>query len=139
MRWELSSVERDTGGSAVLVRGLWLTVGCLALLLGIAGLVLPILPTTPFVLLAAYGFSRSSARFHHWLLRHPFFGKLIQDWQREGAISQAAKAWSVVCMAGVFAASVAMRIDARLLIMQAFVLTLAGAYVLTRPTPKRRS
>lgn len=61
-------------------------LGCLSLGTGILGILLPLLPTTPFVLLAAALFARSSPRFHGWLLGHRYFGPLIQDWQRHRAI-----------------------------------------------------
>ena len=61
-------------------------LGCLSLGTGILGILLPLLPTTPFVLLAAALFARSSPRFHGWLLGHRYFGPLIQDWRRHRAI-----------------------------------------------------
>ena len=68
------------------MRYLWLSFGFIALALGMAGAVLPLLPTTPFILLAAFCFARSSRRFHNWLLNHRTFGPMIENWRQEGAI-----------------------------------------------------
>lgn len=65
---------------------LYLILGWTCIALGAIGVVLPLLPTTPFVLLAAFAFSKSSERFHDWLLNHKVFGPLISDWQRNGVI-----------------------------------------------------
>ena len=56
-----------------------------------AGVVLPLLPATPFVLLSAYCFARSSPRLHGWLLAHKLFGPLIRNWEQHRAISPRAK------------------------------------------------
>ncbi len=56
--------------------------GIVSLALGVLGIVLPLLPTTPFVLLSAYCFARSSKRLHQWLLSHPWFGKLLTNWEK---------------------------------------------------------
>lgn len=68
-------------------RWAWLTLAIGALLLGMIGVVLPGLPTTPFVLLAAFAAARGSKRLHRWLHTHRQFGPIIADWQREGAVS----------------------------------------------------
>ena len=80
-------------------RTLWLIIGLTSLALGIAGVVLPLLPTTPFVLLSAYCFARSSPRLHDWLLGHKIFGPLIHNWEQHRAISQRAKVLAVLSMA----------------------------------------
>jgi uncharacterized membrane protein YbaN (DUF454 family) len=72
-------------------RALWLAAGLLALALGAVGVVLPLLPTVPFLLLAAFCFARSSEKLHRWLLTHPTFGPSITDWEERGAISRRAK------------------------------------------------
>jgi len=80
------------------VRALWVALGGLSLLLGIIGIFLPVLPTTPFVLLAAACFARGSQRFHAWLLGHPRFGPLVYDWQVHRAIPLKAKCLALTMM-----------------------------------------
>ncbi|PJE79225.1 Inner membrane protein YbaN [invertebrate metagenome] len=65
--------------------------GIVSLALGILGIVLPLLPTTPFVLLSAYCFARSSQRLHQWLLCHPWFGKLLTYWEKHRGIQASHK------------------------------------------------
>ncbi|MEY2633834.1 MAG: hypothetical protein RIR00_2488 [Pseudomonadota bacterium] len=65
---------------------LLLFTGFLALLLGIIGIVVPGLPTTPFVLLAGYCFAQASPRLHQRLLANPWFGDMIRNWERERAL-----------------------------------------------------
>lgn len=67
------------------------TIACLSILLGLLGIVLPILPTTPFFILALFCFSRSSPYFHQQLLKAPYIGALLQDWQRHKTITKQRK------------------------------------------------
>lgn len=71
----------------------WISLG-----LGIAGIFLPVLPTTPFLLLTAFLWLRSSERWHQWLLNHPLFGHLIRDWQERGVIRTKTKVIATVMM-----------------------------------------
>ncbi|MCL1139833.1 YbaN family protein [Shewanella pneumatophori] len=75
----------------VLKRGFFLIIGLCSLGLGILGIVLPLLPTVPFILLAAYCFARSSERLYQWLMRHPWFADALRDWQAKGAIRKSLK------------------------------------------------
>ncbi|RBO15090.1 MULTISPECIES: DUF454 family protein [Pantoea] len=86
-------------------RFLLLSLGWLAIVLGTLGIVLPLLPTTPFVLLAAWCFARSSPRFHHWLLWRSPFGRYLRHWQRYRAMPPGAKGRAIVLIIITFAFS----------------------------------
>ena len=73
-----------------------IALGGLAFATGIVGIVLPLLPTTPFMLLAAALFARSSPRFHGWLLAHPWFGPPILDWQQYRGIRRHARRRAII-------------------------------------------
>lgn len=72
-------------------RWAYLSAGWTCLVLGAAGIFLPVLPTTPFVLLAAWCFSRSSERLHRRLVEHPRLGPPIRDWEAHGVIRTRSK------------------------------------------------
>lgn len=61
-------------------------LGWFSIVLGVIGIFLPLLPTTPFILLAAWSFARSSERFHSWLLGHPRLGPIVHAWQNGSGI-----------------------------------------------------
>lgn len=77
----------------------WTAAGAVSLALGVLGIFLPLLPTTPFVLLAAFCFSRGSDRVEAWLLSHPRFGPMVADWRARRAIPMRAKQLAWVMMA----------------------------------------
>ena len=68
-----------------------LSIGTLAVGLGLLGIALPLLPTTPFLLLAAACYLRSSARFYHWLMYHPWFGSYLRNYQAGRGIPRGTK------------------------------------------------
>ncbi len=117
-----------------MTRKAWFALGLLALLLGIIGIPLPLLPTTPLIILAAFAFSKSSPRFERWLVEHKFFGPIIMDWRSNGSIAPRFKVMAVVMMALVFAISVVMSAPGYILVVQGVVLGLAATFVLTRPS-----
>ncbi len=117
------------------MRGLWLGIGLCAVALGALGVALPLLPTTPFLLVAAFAFSRSSQRLHDWLHRHRIFGPMIDEWNRYGAINRRAKIVGVGSMVAAFALSVALELKPTVLIIQGITLSCSALFVLTRPLP----
>ncbi|MFB4394292.1 YbaN family protein [Pseudomonas sp. LS_2] len=80
------------------MRYLLLAVGWLSVALGVLGIFLPVLPTTPFLLLAAACFARSSPRFHAWLVNHPRLGPWIRDYLNGDGIPLRAKVYAIGLM-----------------------------------------
>ncbi|WP_165862858.1 YbaN family protein [Vibrio sinensis] len=81
-------------------------VGGLSLCLGFLGIFLPVLPTTPFVLLASACFMRSSPKFHNWLIQHKTFGPIIDNWSQHRAVSIKVKQRGILVMVASFCFSI---------------------------------
>lgn len=116
------------------MRYIWATLGLLCVGFAIVGIVTPILPTVPFLLLAAYFFSKSSERLHKWLLSHKVFGPLIQDWQDNGVIRPRAKKIATVSITAVFLLSVFIGLRPALLGLQAAILGMVLVFIWSRPS-----
>jgi uncharacterized membrane protein YbaN (DUF454 family) len=80
------------------VRYALMAFGFLNVGLGVAGMFLPVMPTTVFLLMALWAFSRSSVRFHRWLYDHPRFGRPLRDWHAHRVIPNRAKILAVGMM-----------------------------------------
>jgi len=92
-------------GSPV-VRALFFIAGLVSLGLGIAGAFLPVLPTTPLVLLAAACFARSYRPFHEWLIAHRLFGPMVREWHEHRSIAYRVKLTAITMMAVSLGASI---------------------------------
>lgn len=130
MGGEVSFQERG-----IVARSAWRALGIVSLVLGVIGIFLPLLPTTPFLILAAFAFERSSERLHNWLTTHPRFGPPIENWRRYGAISRRAKLLAMTMIIAVFALSVILDVAGWVLAVQAIVLIAVSAFILSRPAP----
>lgn len=86
------------------MRWLLLTVAVVSLALGVVGLFLPVVPTVPFLLLAAWAAARSSPRLLAWLEDHPHFGQSLRDWRHGGVVRRRAK-WTATVVMSVSAVS----------------------------------
>jgi uncharacterized membrane protein YbaN (DUF454 family) len=97
-----SDTVKNSHGSVVSkpVRIVLIIVGLLSLALGIIGIFLPLLPTVPFILLSAACFSRASTRMHDWLVRMPFAGKVIDDYEKGHGVSRKSKATALLMLWG---------------------------------------
>lgn len=116
-------------GRILLIAGGLVSVG-----LGIAGAFLPLLPTTPFLLLAAYLFARSSPSLHGWLLNHSMLGPIIVNWERYGVIPLRAKVLALLLLAWSLAFSVWMDFHVAVLAVQGVVCGGVAVFLLTRPS-----
>lgn len=107
------------------------------LALGVVGIVLPGLPTTPFVLLAAWAAARGSKRLHDWMHANATFGPMIRDWEVSGAVSRRAKWAATITM---LACAAIMFLTAPKWWMAATgsaIMTLTGTWLWLRPEPAR--
>lgn len=120
-----------------LVRGLLWAAGSLALLLGLIGVVLPGLPTTPFILLAAACYAKASPRLHRWLLNHRLTGPMLRDWETHRSLTRRNKTIAVVSMAVMVSVSI-WSFRGRVVVQLVLLATAAiGAWVVLR-IPTRR-
>ena len=85
-----------------MTRALWFALGCLFVALGVLGALLPVMPTTVFLILAAWAFARSSPRLEAWILNHPQFGPSVRAWRASGAIPPRAKGFATAGIVGGF-------------------------------------
>lgn len=91
---------------ALLPRLVFAGMGATFLALGVAGIFLPLLPTTPFLLLAAACFARASRRLHHWLLNHAVLGPIVMEWRAHRAMPYRSKLAALAMLAASMTASI---------------------------------
>ena len=118
-----------------LLRGMMLLAGLVMTGLGIAGFVLPGLPGTPLLLVAAWLFSMASDRLYRWMVTNPWFGQTLADYRAGLGIPRRIKTVAVTMVAVVVSLSVGLALDALWLRLLIGALGVYGAFfILTRPT-----
>lgn len=117
-----------------MIRAGYLIAGLVSLALGTLGALLPLLPTVPFIILAAFFFARGSPALERWLVDHPRFGGHIRAWRARGAISRAGKRAAMVAFAISSMAGLALLPLPWSLVPLAAALV-GGGWILTRPEP----
>lgn len=126
---------RSAPARSALVRAVFVALGLAFVGLGFVGIFLPVLPTVPFLILAAACFARGSTRLEGWLLNHPRFGPLLRDWRARGAIPLRAKWMALGGTALGFVLFLATSDPGWPLILAVAALMIGGlAYVFTRPS-----
>lgn len=115
------------------MRILFITIGILSLTLALTGIVLPLLPTTPFLLLSAFCFARSSEKLHDWLLDHAYFGAIIKDWRENGSIAKQNKILALTVIFITVLISIFYGLPSSILAIQILILSVVSLFILTRP------
>ena len=139
MAWTPSAANAPGQGAMPLppparpMRRLWLAAGCLCLLLGTVGIVVPLLPTVDFYVMAAWCFSRGSQRWENWLLNHPRIGPLVRDWRADRSVPLRAK-WLATLSMTASCLWAAHALPARIAWIPAVACGLVAAYLWSRPT-----
>jgi len=113
------------------------SIGMISLVLGIVGIVLPLLPTTPFLLLSACCFSHSSEKFHSWLINHRWFGPYIENYRSGRGMTLRVKVTTIALLWLSIGSSVIFFVDffwAKLVMIT--IACCVSCYLLTRPTLK---
>jgi uncharacterized protein len=118
------------------MRRFHLALGYTSLVLGIIGIVLPVLPTTPFVILAAWCFARSNPALAEWLYEHPRFGTLLTTWRDQRAIPPRAKIYALLTLALSYAITVWLTRIPYVPFILAAVMGSVALYIVTRPSPQ---
>jgi len=114
----------------------YIVIGWFCTGLGVVGAFLPVMPTTPFLLVALWAFSRSSPRLQRWLMEHPRYGPTLRDWHEYGAIGTSIKAIAVLAMGASFVMVVMMTDNLFAISAHAAVISLTALFILSRPSAK---
>lgn len=118
-----------------LARPFWFILGWIAVGLGALGAILPLLPTTPFLLVAAWAFGKSSERWRQWIYRQPTFGPLVKEWERHGVIPIWGKCAALGAMAVSFGwLAYSDRLPVWALALVGVTLAAVAGFIATRPS-----
>ncbi len=120
------------------LRWLLLGIAVVFLVLGVVGIFIPVLPTVPFLIVAAWAAARSSPRLHHWLYAHPRFGRLLREWNEAGLVPRRAKWFATVMMAGSALWMVVALSDRRPLLVTAVVAVMGAVLLWLWRRPEQR-
>ncbi|HVL01568.1 MAG TPA: YbaN family protein [Dongiaceae bacterium] len=117
------------------MRYLALLLAWVFLALAIVGVFLPVVPTVPFLLLAAWFAQRGSPRLHRWLYAQPYFGKLIADWDAQKAVSRKSKVIAVLMLSVSWVVMYRVA-NVWVLVVVSGLFVGVAAYLITRPEPR---
>lgn len=133
-RQTCSGVESGAGRHKYLCP-VFLVCGCLCVVLGFVGAVLPGMPTTVFLIMAVWCFSKSSNRFRVWLLNHPRFGPSLRAWHEDRCIPVHGKVCAITSMAvSLFVTAVFVANSWTLPLIMFVCMTPVAAWIVSRPS-----
>lgn len=118
------------------IRWLYLTLAVVCIGLGMLGIVLPGLPTTPFVLLAAWAAARSSPRLHAWLFNHRWLGPPLRNWDRERAIATRSKLLAVALLISSWCILAWYSSGLFVPVLTGLLFIAVATFLVTRPAPR---
>lgn len=113
----------------------YVTLGILALLLGVIGIVTPLLPTTPFLIIAVWASGKGSPRLHSWLITHSQIGGTLATWRNEGAIPSFTKRVALITLFVSWLMLVGVKLPLLGILLISIVLAIVAKFIATRPTP----
>ncbi len=118
-------------------RVVYITIAVICLAIGIAGIPLPLLPATPFLLIAAWAASRGSRRIHDWIFAQPILAKIINDWHDQGAIPLYAKWLATIMMCGSISLLVWREAHWGVVLGMLIICGASAIFLWTRPNPRK--
>ncbi|WP_417244025.1 YbaN family protein [Celeribacter sp.] len=124
----------QSGSTNRLLRVFWFLLGATALILGTVGAVLPLLPTTPFIILAAFAFGKSVPALKTRLEKNRLFGPLITDWRTSGSIAPRYKMLAVAMMTATLMFGLTSSLPVAVKLVQLAIIAAAAFFVLSRPS-----
>ena len=119
------------------MRAVYLVIASIALVIGLLGIPLPLLPATPFLLIAAWAASRGSRRFHDWIFAQPLLARLIRDWHDQRAVPLYAKWLATLMMCGSISLLIWREAHWGIVFGMLVICTATAIFLWTRPNPRR--
>ena len=120
-----------------MTRFLSLIFAYVSLALALIGVLLPGIPTVPFLLLAAWFSAKSSERLHRWIYGHPYLGKLLIDWERQGEISRSTKVVAVLMLIASWVVMYYRSINVWVFAAATILFIIIGTFLISRPEPHK--
>tara|TARA_Y100001970_G_C14187301_1_gene833342 strand:+ start:777 stop:1142 length:366 start_codon:yes stop_codon:yes gene_type:complete len=121
----------------MLKKYLYISLGLICVVFGYVGIMLPGIPTTPFLLLSVWFFSRSSKKFEDWIINHKIFGKFISDWRNHRGISTKPKIYAVILIQITFLSSIYYAFPLSIDIIFFIFSIILCLYIISRPIPPK--
>ncbi|EPZ51718.1 PF04304 family protein [Bacteriovorax sp. BAL6_X] len=119
-------------------KAIYLSFGIAFVILAFIGIFLPLIPTTPFLLLSAYFFSQSNEKYYQWLLDHKVFGQIITDWNKYGVVSVKSKIMAISMIVALFSYTlIYVEVNPTIKVIVSLIGVGVIVFLLTRPSKRK--